>query len=170
MNTFDSLVNNFITPSSVSAGVGTVFLSFFSGKIAPKMPKRFYDLLDNVLVRIVIVAFLINQQIHQPTLSVIISVTMVLGFELLVRIFAPNTPSLGELVKSTATDEENETKKLGSGGCNCYCGSTIYTDKTIAGEEERQKQQRYGQYQIPYQTPNKSKFVLSNMSGVPEAF
>lgn len=128
MNSLDSFINQFITPNSVSAGVGTVFLTIFSGKIAPKMPKRFYDLLDNNLVRMFVVAFLINQQIRKPSLSILISVTMVLGFEVLVKIFAPDTPSLAELVRSTAEEDKNSDQAKNTGGCNCYCGSTIYTE------------------------------------------
>jgi hypothetical protein len=141
INGFDSLINNIITPNSISAGVGTVFLSFFTGKIAPKMPQRFYDLLDNNLVRIVIVSFLINQQIHQPSLAAMIATTMVLGFELLVKMFAPDTPSLAELVKSTTAEEEGGTGTKGksdsSQGCNCYCGSTVYTGHAPPRDENR---------------------------------
>jgi len=137
MNTFDSLINNFITPNSVTAGVGTVFLSFFTGKIAPKMPKRFYDLLDNNLVRIAIVSFMLNQQIHQPTLSIIIGTVMTLGFDVLVRIFAPDTPSLAELVKSTTSEEENNDKSGTNKGCNCYCNSTIYTNRPPPKEQTK---------------------------------
>lgn len=126
MESFDSYINKWIQPQSVTAGVGAVFLSFFTGKLAPKLPAKFYKLLDNTLVRIVITAYLLNQQIHKPSLSVIISTIMVLGFEILVKFFAPESPSLSELVKSTTTEEESKNKK--SEGCNCYCGHTIYTE------------------------------------------
>ena len=132
---FDKLVNDFITPTSVTAGVGTVFLSFFTGKIAPKMPNKFYKLLDNNLIRIVIVSFLVNQQIHQPSLSVLFGIGMVLGFDLLVKIFAPDTPPLSELVKPA----EEETKSSSSGGCNCYCGNVINTSSPPPGSKIQSK-------------------------------
>jgi len=129
MEAFDNYINSIITPKSVGAGVGTVFLTFFTGKLAPKLPKRFYDLLDNTLVRIVLTAYLLNNQIHAPSLSVLIAMIIVIGFEVVVKIFAPDSPSLAELVKETATEENGEGKKsAASEGCNCYCGHTIYAE------------------------------------------
>lgn len=126
MNAFDDYINRYINPQSVGAGVGTVFLSFFTGKLAPKLPDRFYKLLDNTLVRVLAIGYLINQQIRQPSMSVIISTIMVLGFEVLVKVFAPDSPSLSELVKTT-TGAEEESGKSGKDGCNCYCAHTIHT-------------------------------------------
>lgn len=128
MDAFDTYINSFIAPQSVGAGVGTVFLSFFTGKLAPKLPATVYKLLDNTLVRMVATAYLLNQQIHRPSLAVVISVVMVLGFEVLVRIFAPDTPPLSELVKST-TGAEDTTQQQQNKGCNCYCGHTIYVQE-----------------------------------------
>ena len=127
MDAFDSLVNSWIQPSSVGAGVGAVLLSFFTGKIAPKFPKKFYRLLDNTLVRIAVTAYLLNQQFHQPSLAVIIGVVIVLGFELLVKVFAPETPPLSDLVKSVTSDESGASDSSQK-GCNCYCGHTIYAE------------------------------------------
>lgn len=131
MEAFDKYINSVITPKSVGAGVGTVFLTFFTSKFAPKLPSKFYDLLDNTLVRIVLTAYLINYQIHAPSLSVLISMIIVIGFEVLVKIFAPETPSLAELVKSTTEEESGNSgggKGKSSEGCNCYCGHTIYAE------------------------------------------
>lgn len=135
MNTFDNLINEWITPTSIGAGIGTVLLSFFTGKLAPKLPKRFYSLLDNTLVRIITTAYLLNQQIHQPSMSIFVSIVIVLGFEILMKIFAPDTPSLSELVKSTTS--EGSTVSAKPPVCNCYCGSTIHTSS-------RSKDDMYG--------------------------
>ena len=140
MDVFDNLVNNFITPTSISAGVGTVFLSFFTGKIAPKMPPKFYKLLDNNIIRILVVSFLLNQQIHQPSLSVLIGFIMVLSFDVIVRIFAPESPNLSELVKPA-----EEEKSTSSGGCNCYCGNTINTSSPPPGSKIQSKNQNFGE-------------------------
>ena len=151
MNSFDNLVNGFITPNSITAGVGTVFLSFFTGKIAPKMPKKFYDLLDNTIVRVIIVAFLVNQQIHKPTLAVLISVIMVLGFEVIIKVFAPDSPSLASLVKETVGGEDDNDKKKSQQGCNCYCNSTVYTEEEIHGKKRHDAQHNTRKEQIyPY--------------------
>jgi len=144
MEAFDKYINGIITPKSVGAGVGTVFLTFFTGKLAPKLPQKFYDLLDNTLVRIVLIAYLLNNQIHAPSLSVLISCIMVIGFEVLVKIFAPESPSLAELVKSTTTEEEDAKKSKSAEGCNCYCGHTIYTEGTpqVRSSNEQRKSNR----------------------------
>ena len=148
MNSFDDLINGFITPNSVTAGVGTVFLSFFTGKIAPKMPKKFYDLLDNTVVRVILVAFLINQQIHKPTLSVLLSVIMVLGFEVIIKVFAPDSPSLAELVKDTVTGEDSSKKSSpAQQGCHCYCNSTVYMEEESKQKGKKQPQQQNQPYQ-----------------------
>lgn len=129
MEAFDSFVNTFINPLSIPAGVGTVFLTFFSSKIAPKMPQQAYDLLDNMYVRVFIITFLINQQIKKPSLSIISGIFMVFGIKILVDHFAPETPPLSELVKDTVSLEKTPEKPVAQNGtCNCYCG-TIYTDK-----------------------------------------
>lgn len=124
MSTFDGLVNNVISPTSTYAGVSAVFLSFFSNKLAPRMPEKFYKLLDNDLVRIVIVSFLLNQQLKKPSMSVLLSIAMVLGYDLLVKFLAPDAPPLSELVKSTTQPEKKEGG-ASNGACNCYCGHTI---------------------------------------------
>jgi hypothetical protein len=136
MDAFDRWINHLIAPQSVGAGVGTVFLSFFTGKLAPKLPSNVYKLLDNTLVRMVATAYLLNQQIHRPSLSVVISIMMVLGFEILVKMFAPDTPSLSELVKSTTgTEEASSQQQQPNKGCNCFCGRTIYVqdEKSFPG-------------------------------------
>jgi hypothetical protein len=138
MESIDKYINGIINPQSVGAGVGAVFLSFFTGKLAPTLPDGFYKLLDNTLVRIVVTAYLLNQQIRLPSLSIIIAIIMVIGLQLLVKIFAPSTPPLSELIKSATGGNEDEKGKTGKTeekgekqpqGCNCYCGHTIYTDK-----------------------------------------
>ena len=133
MEAFDKFINNVITPSSVPAGVSAVFLTFFTSKLGPKLPDKFYKLLDNPLIKIAAVAFLINQQIHKPSLAVIISIAIVVGLEFLINMVAPETPKLSELVKPTAEDEKKSGSN-GSNGCNCYCG-TIYTDKPPQGSK-----------------------------------
>lgn len=133
MEEFDKFVNTYLNPSSPGAGISAVFLTFFTGKLAPKMPSRFYEVLDNSIVKVLIVAFLLNQQIRMPTYAVVASIIMVFGIELLIKIFAPETPPLSELVKTvTGKTEEDEKKKKeenGESGCNCYCGHTIYANE-----------------------------------------
>ena len=128
MDAFDTYINSLIAPQSVGAGVGTVFLSFFTGKLAPKLPANMYKLLDNTLVRMAATAYLLNQQIHRPSLSVVISVIMVLGFEVFIKLFVPDSPSLSELVKSTTGEDASTSsqQQQQNKGCNCYCGHTIY--------------------------------------------
>ncbi len=122
MEAIDSFVNRFIAPASIPAGVGTVFLTFFSGKIAPQMPQRFYKLLDNLAIRVIIVAFLINQQIKSPSTSILISVGIVVGFHLFVKVAAPEAPPLSELVHPTNGSGSGTGSGTGTSGkppCNC---------------------------------------------------
>lgn len=138
MEQIDDFINNVIgTKSNVTTGVSTVVLSLFTSKLFPKVPPKFYKLLDNDIVRISIVSFLINKELKKPTQSLMIGSFVVLTIHLLVKIFAPDSPPLSELVKPE-TESENKT---GKGTCNCYCGGPIYTgapppkDKTV----EKQK-------------------------------
>jgi hypothetical protein len=124
LKVFDGFVNNIVTPTSTYAGISAVFLSFFSNKLAPRMPPQFYKLLDNDLVRIIIVSFLLNQQLRKPSYSLIIASVMVFGYDLIVHFVAPDTPQLSEIVKSATEPEKKDPGSSGS-GCNCYCGHTI---------------------------------------------
>ena len=122
MEAIDNFFNRYISPASIPAGVGTVFLTFFSGKIAPQMPQRFYKLLDNLVVRIIIVAFLINQQIKSPSTAILIAVGIVVGFHMFVKVAVPEAPPLSELVHPT--DKNKDGTGTGTGG-GCKCNVTI---------------------------------------------
>jgi hypothetical protein len=142
MNGFDNFVNNIITPNSVGAGIGTVMLTFFTSHLAPKLPSKAYKLLDNTLIRIVATAYLLNQQIRQPSTAVIIAVMIVIFFELVVSFFTPEAPSLSELVKSTAgVDSKQKQEEKKSQGCNCYCGHTIHVQEDPLVNKRRKIQQ-----------------------------
>lgn len=126
-NSFDHFVNKIIAPTSVQAGVGTVLLTMFSSKIGPKIPDQYLKLLDNLIVKIILVAFMINQQIKKPTNAVVISIALVGGLTLLIHIFAPGSPSVSELVKPAIKGASGEEESHKEKACNCYCNSTILT-------------------------------------------
>lgn len=115
MEAIDSFVNRFISPSSLPAGVGTVFLTFFSTKLAPQMPQKFYKLIDNVFIRVVIVAFLLNQQIKSPSKAILISVLVVVGLKLVINVAVPDAPPLSEIVHPSDKDKDKDKDKP----CNC---------------------------------------------------
>jgi len=176
MNTFDEYINGWLAPQSVGTGVGTVFLSFFTGKIAPKLPNKIYKLLDNTLIRIVITAYLLNAQIHRPSLALIISVVMVVGFELIVKFFVPETPSLSDLVKTTTGVEDESKKDANNKGCNCFCGHTIYVQdpqnpkstKVVSSSGQQYVQHapsNHQQSQIHHSPPQEHLYASSPMFG-----
>lgn len=120
MEAIDTFFNRYISPASVPAGVGTVFLTFFSGKLAPQMPDQFYKLLDNLVVRIVVISFLINQQIKSPSKAIIIATVGVVAARLFVNVAAPDAPSLSEIVHPSSASKEKEKGNGGSNPCSCH--------------------------------------------------
>ena len=139
MKIFDEMVNKIIAPASTTAGVGTVILSFFSGKLFPRIPDKFYKLLDNDIVRTVIVWFLVNQQLKKPSQSVLWALGIVVVINLLVKTFAPDMPKLSEIVKP-----EKETKSEDKVP-NCYCGPVYIVD----GEKHKVTKTSGNQNAIP---------------------
>jgi len=129
MEAFDELIKNTIQPNSIVSGTGAVVLSFFTGKLAPKLPEKFYKLLDNSLVRIILISYLLYQQIHMPSISVMIAAVLVIGTDLLIKFVAPDTPKLSELVKSTIKGDEKPNESAKPPTCNCFCNSTVTEEK-----------------------------------------
>ncbi len=152
MQAFDDVVNGVLGPSSTLAGVGAVFLSFFSSKIGPKVPEQYLTLLDNVIIKILIVSFLINRQIQKPSHSVLLGTCLTLGLTLLFRIVAPETPKVSELVKPAVVTESNAPKHDEPKTCNCYCNTTITGEQQKGrGEEMRNDQENQNQNQNHFQ-------------------
>ncbi len=144
MEAVDKFVNRFVAPASIPAGVGTVFLTFFSGKLAPQMPQRFYKLLDNLIIRIIIVAFLINQQIKSPSTAILVSVGIVVGFHFFVKVAAPEAPPLSELVHPTDQNTESSGSSTGGSGsakpCNCNVTINLKTPDNMVLDTQQQPQ------------------------------
>ena len=85
------------------------------------MPQRFYKLLDNLVFRVLVIAFLLNQQIKSPSKAILISTGFVLGLRMFVKVAAPDAPPLSELVHPV--DDKN--KDGGKDGKPCNCNLTL---------------------------------------------
>ena len=122
MEAVDNFVNKVVAPGTLPLGIATGLIGLFSDKIAPKVPPKFYELLDVPIVRIVLIALLINSQIKKPTLAIIISSVFVVGSDLLTKFLAPDIPKLSDIIKPSPAAENPEKAK---DGCNCYCAYTM---------------------------------------------
>ncbi|KAJ3025619.1 hypothetical protein HDV00_012587 [Rhizophlyctis rosea] len=159
MNLFDEMINKVVSPSSVPAGVGTVLLTLFSSKIGPKVPDHYLKLLDNILVKIILVAFLINQQIRSPTNAMLLATGLVGGLTVMMKLVAPDSHSVSDLVRpavsSSNGDGESKDKPSDPKTCNCYCNSTIYPNPYPQNENARQAPA----FQNPNPTPHAEKLI-----------
>ena len=119
INKVNDVVNRYLQPSSLPIGVSTAILTFFSSRLAPKLPDSWYKILDNNFVKVIAIFILVNHQLRLPTLSIAVAVLLVFGMEWIVKTWFPDTPPLSEVLKPDE-DTKKDTK-----ACNCFCNTTI---------------------------------------------